>query len=212
MNVLSLQDYLEANQIDLIDSAYDVMQTSYGVDADTVALFKDKPSKAIWASYRYQLLNCCGCGVYVDRWKHRFSDRAYNLMEKYTLLFKAYEAMKTAGSMTAIESVSKVTTANEGTAHSETATDSTATTENIPQYADAQSGEWLNGRNKDKGTVGTDGKTSDSGTIETASALGMLPAELAEKMKNALFNPYTEYAREFEDLFIPFYASGCGCP
>ena len=212
MNVLSLQDYLEANQIDLIDSAYDVMQTSYGVDTDTIATFKDKPSKAIWATYRYQLLNCCGCGTYVDRWKYRFADRAYNLMEKYALLFKAYEALKTAGSMTAIESTSKVVTKNEGTAHSETETDNTVTTENIPQYADAQSGEWLNGRNKDKGTVGTDGKTSDSGTIETASALGMLPAELAEKMKNALFNPYVEYAREFEDLFVAFYASGCGCP
>ncbi len=208
--LFSLQDYLEANEIDLIDGAYDVMQASFSVDADTIAMYKDKPAKAVWATYRYQLMNCCGCGAYIDRWKYRFSDRAYNLMEKYTMLFKAYEELKSAGELTKTGSVTVMTSENEGTSSSKTGTDGTVTGERIPQYADASQGQWLNDRTRTEAEASTEGKDANKGTVKTESALGMLPSELADKMRNALFNPYVEYAREFEDMFVPFYASRCG--
>ena len=211
MNLMSLQDYKEANEIDLIDSAFNTLEATYGVDADTIATFKDKPSKAIWAMYRYQLLNCCGCGVYIDRWKYRFADRAYNLMERYDLLFKAYEKLKTDGVLGNTSSVTKVTSTNEGTSSATMKDNSVATNENIPQYAKAEDGTWINNRAKNDSENESSGTTANNGTIETDSALGLLPAELADKMRKALFNPYTEYAREFEDLFVPFYASGCRC-
>lgn len=208
--LFSLQDYKEANEIDLVARAFALLETSYDVDAATIATYQDKPAKAVWATYRYQLLNCAGCGTYVDRWKQRFADRAYNLMEKYTILFKAYEELKSAGELTKTGSASKMTTQNNGTTQASSENTDTVTSENIPQYADASQGQWLNARNINKGSATANGSSADTGTVETVSALGMLPAELADKMRNALFNPYVEYAREFEDMFVPFYASRCG--
>lgn len=209
--LLSLQDYKDANDIDLVDQGFASLETLYSVDKDTIATFQDKPAKAIWATYRFQLLNCCGCDTYIDRWKYRFTDKAYNLLEKYKILFTAYEQLKNNNSLGVTDSVNTVVTTNSGTTHSESVNNGQTTNERIPQYADASSGQWLNDRVKSDGTNSADGTTHGDGTIVTTSALGMLPAELADKMKNALFNPYQEYAREFADLFIPFFASECDC-
>lgn len=209
--LLSLQDYKDANDIDLVNQGFASLETLYSVDADTVATFQDKPAKAIWATYRFQLLNCCGCGTYIDRWKYRFADMAYNLLEKYKILFAAYEQLKNNNTLGVTDSVTTVVTTSSGTTHSESDGNGTTTNERIPQYADASGGQWLNDRVKNDSANSADGTNEASGTIVTTSPLGLLPAELADKMKNALFNPYQEYAREFADLFIPFYASECAC-
>ena len=209
MNLLSLQDYKDANDVDLIDSAYTTLEANYGVDSETLATFRDKPAKAIWATYRFQLLNCCGCDTYIDRWKYRFADIAYNMLEKYKILFAAYEELKSG--LGSIDSTGTIVTHSDASTHTDGDNSNTATSENIPQYADASQGEWLNGRSKNTGTVSADGTSTNNIEVTTKSALGMLPAELADKMKDALFNPYEEYAREFASLFVPYFASGCEC-
>lgn len=209
MSLLSLQDYKDANDIDLVNQGFASLETTYSVDADTVALFQDKPAKAIWATYRFQIMNCCGCETYIDRWKYRFADRAYNLLEKYKLLFAAYEELK--GGLGSIDSTGTMTTHGDASTHTNGSSDTVMTNENIPQYANALGDKWLNNRANTDNDVTADGTSTNNVEVTTKSALGMLPAELAGKMKNALFNPYLEYAREFSDLFVPFYASGCDC-
>lgn len=212
--MISLQSIKENEETDLIADVFTAMHDDGYMDDAQYALYSDKPAKAIWATYRYRFLNCCCSETYINRWKQKFADTAYNLMERYDLIFKAYEALKTDGDITGLTSKSLIASTEESSGHSTDNDDYTNTTENIPAYADAQDGEWISARTKNKGTEAKDYGNKVTGTTTTDSALGLLPAELADRMRKSLFNPYTEYANEFEQMFMPFYADeccGCGC-
>lgn len=209
--MISIESYKDDNGVDLIQTAYDAMLADGYITQTQYDTYMAKPYRTIWAMYRYRFMNCCPCDTYIDRWKQRFMDIAYTLTEKYDLLFTAYESIKADGSIVGLTSKTKVVGNDTGHVGSSGSNDDTSTVENIPQYADAASGEWLSVRNKANGTNASTIDTNTDSTITTESALGLLPAELAEKMRNALFNPYAEYAKEFDSLFVPFYIDECGC-
>lgn len=109
----------------------------------------------------------------------------------------------------------------------------TATGEDLPATSGSSASSWLNSRDisngsqtqdttvtetgsgstKDDTTRTASGTGTDKGTITRArnSQSGMIPAELYRRMKDALYDPYYEYAREWYDLFVPLYADICGC-
>ena len=212
--MISLQSIKENEETDLIADVFTAMHDDGYMDDAQYALYSDKPAKAIWATYRYRFLNCCCSETYINRWKQKFADTAYNLIERYDLIFKAYEAFKTDGDITGLTSKSLIASTEERTSHVSDDSNDTVTGENIPAYADAQDGEWLNDRTKSDRNATRDGTDKASSSVTTDSALGLLPAELADRMRKSLFNPYTEYANEFEQMFMPFYADeccGCGC-
>lgn len=209
--MITLQYYKEQNDIDLIDTCYSEMLAEGLISDSDATLYRAKPTKMIWAYWRYTLMNTCGSDDSVARWKQRFKDTAYLLSEKYNILFNAYEELKGNGKLSEMYSTTLTTTHNEGTTHVGTSGEDTATIENVPQYGDASTDNWINNRNKNKSEGTTDGKTGDDGTIESQSALNLIPAEMAQKMRDSLFNPYMEYAAEFSKLFINFYADECGC-
>lgn len=209
--MITLQSYLEQNDVDLIDTCYTEMLDEGLISESDATLYRAKPAKMIWAYWRYTLMNCCGSDATVARWKQRFKDTAYLLSEKYPILFNAYEEIKGNGTLSEMYSVSKTTTHSEGTSSNSNAGTGTATTENIPAYANASDDSWINSRNKTENSGSNSGSTKDDGTIETQSALNLIPAEMVEKIRDSLFNPYIEYASEFGRLFINFYADECGC-
>ncbi len=209
--MISLQSVKDNDGTDLINEVFTAMYVDGYLDDAQYAVYKDKPAKAIWATYRYRFMNTCCSEKYVNRWKQRFADTAYNLLERYDLIFKAYEALKTEGNMTGLTSKSLIQTTEVSSGQSTDHDDYTNSTENIPAYADAQDGQWLSERTRNDGTETKNYGNNVTGTTTTDSALGLLPAELADRMRKSLFNPYTEYAQEFEQLFMPFYADECCC-
>lgn len=216
----SLQSYLDDNSTDLIA---DVL-----TDADGNAYsYATKAGRAIWATYRYAIMNTCGDDDGIKRWIQRGQDIAYNMDERYSQLFAAYEQFKSTGVLTDINIGQKQTAVTDGTVkNTGTVTNVsdddrkiTGTTEAIPQYSDASNGTWLTGRT---GTA-TDGDLTDTRTDDTTAKTdatvtttiegtgGVLSNELIRRMKDGLFNPYLEYAREFATLFVPFWVDECGC-
>lgn len=209
--ITTLQYYKDNNDIDLIDECYSEMVSEGIMSEDDATLYKGKPARSLWAYWRYTMLNCRDCEDSIARWKQRFKDRAYLLSEKYGVLFNAYEEIKGNGKLSEMYSTSTTTTHSDGTIHSGTNNDSEMTTENIPQYADASKGTWINNRQNTGAETVTDGTSSDDGTVEQKSALNMIPAEMIDKMRHNLFNPYFEYAEDFRTLFINFWADECPC-
>lgn len=201
----TLQDYLDDNSVDLVDSIL--------TDPDGNAYsYSDKAGKAIWAMYRYAMMNCKPTEKYITRWIQRGRDMVYNLDERYSQLFKAYEALKDAGRATSLDmtDTSKVVTDSLNTTENEG--DVTVTGETIPQYADASADSWLNSR----AITDDDTKQTAKGqVVNTATATtmgGNLPIELMNRMRNGLFNPYYSYAEELSELWVPFYVDeGCWC-
>lgn len=200
----TLADYLEDESVDLVDSIL--------TDPDGNAYsYSTKAGRAIWATYRYAMLNTCASESGIERWIQRGRDIAYNLDERYSQLFAAYESFKTAGTLTSID-ITETTTTTSSTEQSGTDSSSTtATSEDLPQYASASSGTWLTGRNASDGSGTTTGKSDTTATMSHASTGGALAGELIERMRDGLFNPYLEYAGEFRDLFVPFWSDECGC-
>lgn len=207
----TLDSVLQNDNIDLIDEAI----------ADTYS-YKDKVSKNIWAMYRYYLINAYD----LERWKQRVTDRVTLLHNRYSVLFSAYDDLVTDGTITALDSVDTDTETRDlaETSTRTTSIDSQQTThdvgtsEALPATSGSSASSWLTNRDISDGTVtgsndGTDnGSTTDKGTVkhERVTRGGMIPAELYERMKNSLYDPYYEYAREFDYLFVPYYADECG--
>lgn len=204
--MITLDSYLEDNSIDLVDSIL--------TDPDGNAYsYSEKAGKAIWAMYRYALMNCMPAEKYINRWIQRGRDIAYNLDERYSQLFTAYESLKTAGKPVSIDITDTGTTTTETEGSSTGTSENTDTSEAIPQYADASQGTWLTGRGKSSGSNSGTSTGKATVTENRSSTGGSLPVELMQRMRNGLFNPYLEYAGEFENLFVPFYIdeSGCDC-
>lgn len=202
--MISLDSYLEDNSVDLVDSIL--------TDPDGNAYsYSNKAGKAIWATYRYAMLNCKPTEKYITRWIQRGRDIAYNMDERYSQLFTAYEALKTAGTPTSIDITDKATTTVESESSNTGSNSNTDTSEAIPQYANASEDSWLTGRGISNGS-NTGSSTGKATTTENRSSTGgNLPIELIQRMKAGLFNPYLEYAGEFRDLFVPFFIDECGC-
>lgn len=218
--MITIQEYLDDNSVDIIA---DVL-----TDADGNAYsYATKAGRAIWAMYRYAPMNTCDSDDGIKRWIQRGKDMAYNLDERYAQLFTAYENFKATGDLTSIESKQKQVTATGGTvANTGSVTNTnkddkviTTTAEAIPQYQKASDGTWLTGRNVStpNGTVvdtrvdDTAVTTNMTATTDITGISGVIPSELIERMRNGLFNPYLEYAREYRSLFIPFWFDECGC-
>lgn len=233
----SLQSYLDDTGTDLVADWMD----GYS--------YADKSAKAIWALYRYAVINACNTETGITRWIQRCKDIAYQLDERYSQLITAYESLKESGDATSIKIIDKstTTTTDKGTSDQSTSTtdnrtaktttvtddgatsETTTTSEDIPQSADASASQWLNNRETTKGattqdtTVTEDSTGTDTGTAtvtesdtrdgtsttERTSTYGLIPLELFQRMKDGLFNPYYEYAQEFRDMFMPFYADEC---
>lgn len=201
MIAYTLQSYKDETGTDLIDTVLD----GYS--------YKDKCAKSIWAEYRYDVINCCGTESAVSRWIQRCKDIAYQLDERYSQLFSAYEQLKTDNKVTDITITDKSTTTTESeTSQSDTSTTKTTSTgESIPPYSDASKGTWLDNRDTTDGTGTNEGKGTAKGTSTTErdSTYGMIPLELFKRMKDGLFNPYYEYAREYSKMFVQFWADEC---
>lgn len=202
MTMYSLQSYKDENDTDLVESFLSDYTDYY-----------DKCSKQIWALYRYAVLNACNSDTGIERWVQRAKDIAYTLDERYSQLFTAYESLKTAGDVTSItlkDSSVVTTTSKTDDVRSDSGT-SEQTSEDIPQNAASTDLDWLTSR--DKGTTGNESKgsaqTDGTVTTERNSTNGLIPLELFQRMKDGLFNPYLEYAREYDRLFMPFYADEC---
>lgn len=202
----SLQSYNDDEGTDLIDSAID----------DTYS-YKSKVSAMIWAQYRYSLINSCD----IDRWLQRAKDRVTQLHNRYSVLFTAYDSLTADDSLSSIDSSSSETEtrnlagSDNRTIDSATTNDTanTRTIEDMPATSGSASSTWLSQRIKDSGSddgtvKGTDNHaTTDTGTITRSrvSHADMIPAELLNRMRANLYDPYYEYAREWYDLFVPFY-------
>lgn len=198
--------------------------------------YKSKVTSILWAQYRYAILN----NTDVDRWVQFATDRATLLNNRYSLLFAAYEAFKTSGDLTSIQMKDSradsrtITDTGTGTSSGTvTTTDSTdtdstdvVTNEDIPATSGSSASNWLTSRTRDTfdGTVSENGtqtssssdnssnNRTDDGTTTLTYMDGAIPPELIDRMKRNLFDPYLEYAREFNDLFVPFYTNDiCGC-
>lgn len=208
----SLQSYKDDNSVDLISESI----------ADTYS-YKSKVSEQIWAQYRYAMINATD----IDRWIQRAKDRVTSLNNRYSVLFTAYDALLADSSLYSIDSTSKETETRNlagsnnrtTTSKSTTDTDVTSTTENLPATSGSSASSWLNGRDKSDSSQSVDGSgtdnssTTDTGTVthERTSHLDMIPAELYKRMQENLYDPYYEYAREWYDLFVPFYTDEWSC-
>lgn len=128
----TLDEYLENNSVDLVDSIL--------TDPDGNAYsYSEKAGKAIWATYRYAMMNCRSAEKSVTRWIQRGRDIAYNLDERYAQLFTAYETLKTEGKPTSIDMTDTGTSKSSASGTTAGTTKDTFTTEAIPQYTDASS-------------------------------------------------------------------------
>lgn len=209
----TLQNVQDDESRDLVDEG---IAATYSYKSDAAAM--------IWARYRYAVLNTTD----LDRWVQRFKDRVTQLDRRYSLIFSAYSAMQTAGDLTDIDSIDTETenhtnngTANRTTTDSDSSTvDTTQTGETLPATSGSSASSWLDQRNISNSTGsqtrnGTDNTTTtDTGEITRTHNYhnGMIPAELLDKLRNNLFDPYYEYAGEFRDLFIQMYDNeACGC-
>lgn len=209
----SLQSYKDDNDIDLVDSAI----------SDTYT-YKSKVSEQIWAQYRYALISNCD----IDRWLQRCKDRVTSLHNRYSILFTAYDALLADNSLSSIDSRSTETEtrnlagSNKRTTSNNQNTDGlqVGTAEDLPATSGSSASNWLNARNRvtDDTTVTTSGTdnadTTDTGTVtrDRVSHADMIPAELYKRMQDNLYDPYYEYAREWYDLFVPFYTDEwCRC-
>lgn len=218
--MISLQSYLDDNSVDLVQSFLE--------DPDGNAYsYATKAGRAIWANYRYAIMNTCGDSDGIGRWIQRAKDIAYNMDERYSQLFTAYENFKATGDITSIAIKQKQTIVTDGTLKNTGNVTNvntneqvvTGTTEAIPQYQNASEGEWLTERTKstpegnitDKRTDDTTAKTDSTVTTDIEGTAGVLPSELIQRMKDGMFNPYLEYAGEFRSLFVPFWIDECGC-
>lgn len=206
----SLQSVLEDDSKDLIDNAI-----------PSVYNYKNKVKEQIWAMYRYNLINGCD----LDRWVQRVTDRTTNLHNRYSLLFSVYDELVANGTLTTLESTEfetetrdlSTTNTQTGTADSQTTTHDVSTTEDLPVTSGSSASNWLTDRDISDGTATVESDTTingagtDKGTItrERISRSGLIPAELYDKMRKSLYDPYYEYATEFYDLFIPYYATEC---
>lgn len=205
----------------------ETVQTELGRDLvdeaipDTFA-YKEKVSNMIWAMYRFAVLNSCD----LDRWVRRASDKSTLLDNRFTVIMEAYEELRATGQLNSLSSESSETetrdltgTVSRSTSREDTSTQNdTATTENLPEYLNADSGVFLTSRDKNTstGTLGSNGtergSTTDSGTVKRVHVdrLGLIPSEMLERMKNALYDPYYEYAKQWDDLFVRLWADeGC---
>lgn len=201
----TLQDYLDDNSVDLVDSILtDPEGNAYS--------YSEKAGKAIWATYRYAMMNCRSSEKSITRWIQRGRDMVYNLDERYAQLFTAYEALKTAGKPTSIDMTDSGTTTTDATGDSAGTDKRTDTNEVIPQYADASQDSWLNSRAVSDGS--SSGTTHEESTTTYSNTVtgGNLPIELMNRMKDGLFNPYLDFARALSDLWVPFFVDeGCDC-
>lgn len=134
----SLQSYQDENSVDLV--------ASFLEDPDGNAYsYATKAGHAIWANYRYAIMNTCGDSDGIKRWVQRAKDIAYNCDERYSQLFTAYENFKATGDITSIAIKQKQTTGTHGTVVNTGDVTNTntnnqtviGTTEAIPQYANA---------------------------------------------------------------------------
>lgn len=206
----SLQSVKEDDNRDLVNESI----------ADTYS-YKANVSSQIWAMYRYSMINGCN----LDRWVQRFADRVTNLHNRYSVLFDAYDELLTDGLLTTLESsdseteTRNLTGTNEETEtnDSNTTINNVSTSEDLPATSGSSASSWLNARDITDATHTVDsdstikGTTTDKGTVtrERKSRNGMIPVELYDRMRKSLYDPYYEYAQEFYDLFIPYYATEC---
>lgn len=212
MACFTLQSMQDDEGRDLIDEAI----------PDTCA-YKTKVSPMLWAMFRYAILNTCD----PDRWVQRATDRYTLLDNRYSVIIEAYEALKETGDLSLLESTSEEletrnltgSSSRETSATGTSSMDSTDTSENLPQYANASSGTFLSdrGTSESSGTNSSSGTesvtTTDGGTVKRVHVdrMGSIPAEMLDRMRSSLYDPYYEYAQEFADLFVRMWADECGC-
>lgn len=184
--------------------------------------YKAQVSTMIWAMYRYAILNSCD----PDRWVQRATDRWTLLDNRFSVIIEAYEELRRSGDLGLLESTSEETetrdltgtSARETSASGTSSADSVDTSENLPQYANAGSGTFLSdrGTSESSGSSTSTGSenvtTTDGGTVKRVhkDRMGAIPAEMLDRMRTSLYDPYYEYAKEFSDLFVRLWADECG--
>lgn len=151
---------------------------------------KELCAKALLSFYRYRMIGSCD----VERWVQAMTDRANLDSDRWNTVFMIYR--NGTPSQIAIDLNDRVRTVTES--GSSTVKDSTsAEREDIPETADAATSKYLSEREGSKRDV----TGSDDRNVTEKERNG-LPYELLGRAMDSVRDPYDEWARRFDDLFL----------
>ena len=179
------------------------------VDCFEQAVPQDNPYRTdlvamLWARWRYDPID----SMCLDRWLQRVKDRAAILDKRYRIILEEFEAQK--AKLASIKTGWSETRDLTHTSAPSGSDERVSTSEDIPQVQDSASSTWLTARTRDTATPGVTVTDKDTGTIEHTDN-SVLNAEEWAEVLDKLEDPYVRYAEEFSDLFLDYFALGCGC-
>ena len=171
----------------LMDEGRDVLREI--VNASDIT-DKEQCAKALLNLYRYRMIGSCD----VERWVQAMTDRANLDSDRWNSVFSLYQtAMPTIDPNDLNERVRTVTESGSSTVKDNTDVER----EDIPETADAATSKYLSEREGSKRDV----TGSDNRKVEEKERNG-LPYELLGRAMDSVREPYDDWARRFDDLFL----------
>lgn len=150
---------------------------------------KEMCSKALTNLYRYRMIGSCD----VERWVQAMTDRANLNSDRWNTVFSLYQSMPTIDPNDLNERVRTVTESGSSTVKDNTS----AEREDIPETADAATSKYLSEREGSKRDV----TGSDNRSVTEKERNG-LPYEVLGRAMDSVRDPYDDWARRFDDLFL----------
>ena len=151
---------------------------------------KEQCNKALLNLYRFRMIGSCD----VERWVQAMTDRANLDSDRWNTVFSLYQSyMPTIDPNDLNERVRTVTESENSSM-----TDNTdVEREDIPETADAATSKYLSERE------GTDRTVTGSGDRNvTEKERNGLPYEVLGRAMDSVRDPYDDWARRFDDLFL----------
>lgn len=171
----------------LMDAGRDVLTEI--VNASDI-IEKEPCEKALLNLYRFRMIGSCD----VERWVQAMTDRANLDSDRWNTVFMIYKNGQP--SQIAIDLNDRVRTVTEsGTSTVKDNTD--VEREDIPETADAATSKYLSEREGTDRTV----TGSDDRNVTEKERNG-LPYELLGRAMDSVRDPYDDWARRFDDLFL----------
>ena len=151
---------------------------------------KEQCAKALLNLYRYRMIGSCD----VERWVQAMTDRANMDSNRWNTVFSLYQSsMPTIDPNDLNERVRTVTESENSSM-----TDNTdVEREDIPETADAATSKYLSEREGSKRDV----TGSDNRSVTEKERNG-LEYELLGRAMDSVRDPYDDWARRFDDLFL----------
>lgn len=151
---------------------------------------KDLCKKALLNLYRYRMIGSCD----VERWVQAMTDRANMDSDRWNTVFMIYRNGQP--SQITIDLNDRVRTVTE-TGSSTVKDNTSAEREDIPETADAATSKYLSAREGSKRDV----TGSDNRSVTEKERNG-LEYELLGRAMDSVRDPFDDWARRFDDLFL----------